>query len=30
MVSNSGTHFTGKNREYNGTIAPGASVTFGF
>ncbi|AZQ75722.1 chitinase [Streptomyces luteoverticillatus] len=30
LVSNSGTHFTGKNREYNGTIAPGASVTFGF
>ncbi|MGW1075218.1 glycosyl hydrolase family 18 protein [Streptomyces sp. NPDC002537] len=30
LLSSSGSHFTAKNREYNGTIAPGASVTFGF
>ncbi|MFF7727344.1 glycosyl hydrolase family 18 protein [Streptomyces sp. NPDC008001] len=30
LLTNSGSHYTAKNREYNGTIAPGASVTFGF
>ncbi|MCA6095839.1 cellulose-binding domain-containing protein, partial [Streptomyces sp. SCA3-4] len=30
LVTSSGTHHTAKNREYNGTVAPGASVTFGF
>ncbi|MGK5546533.1 glycosyl hydrolase family 18 protein [Streptomyces sp. URMC 127] len=30
LLTSSGSHFTAKNREYNGTIAPGASVTFGF
>ncbi|MEU1378249.1 glycoside hydrolase family 18 chitinase [Streptomyces triculaminicus] len=30
LVSGSGGHVTAKNREYNGTVAPGASVTFGF
>ncbi|MCD9144301.1 glycoside hydrolase family 18 chitinase [Streptomyces albireticuli] len=30
LITSSGTHHTAKNREYNGTIAPGASVTFGF
>ncbi|MEU3876815.1 MULTISPECIES: glycoside hydrolase family 18 chitinase [Streptomyces] len=30
LVTNSGGHYTAKNREYNGTIAPGASVSFGF
>ncbi|MFF4404418.1 glycosyl hydrolase family 18 protein [Streptomyces sp. NPDC001404] len=30
LISNSGTHYTAKNRDYNGSIAPGASVTFGF
>ncbi|MEV5984845.1 glycoside hydrolase family 18 chitinase [Streptomyces sp. NPDC052051] len=29
-VTNSGTHWTAKNKSYNGGIAPGASVTFGF
>ncbi|MFI9807501.1 glycosyl hydrolase family 18 protein [Streptomyces sp. NPDC052301] len=29
-VTNSGTHWTAKNKSYNGTIAPGASVSFGF
>ncbi|MET7573021.1 glycoside hydrolase family 18 chitinase [Streptomyces sp. NPDC005492] len=29
-VSNSGNHWTAKNKSYNGTIAPGASVSFGF
>ncbi|MCQ8768866.1 glycosyl hydrolase family 18 protein [Streptomyces telluris] len=30
LLTSSGSHHTAKNREYNGTIAPGASVTFGF
>ncbi|WP_229891113.1 glycoside hydrolase family 18 chitinase [Streptomyces mashuensis] len=30
LVSSSGGHYTAKNREYNGSIAPGASVSFGF
>ncbi|MEU5429999.1 glycoside hydrolase family 18 chitinase [Streptomyces olivoreticuli] len=30
LITGSGTHFTAKNREYNGAIAPGAAVTFGF
>ncbi|MFF8478794.1 glycosyl hydrolase family 18 protein [Streptomyces sp. NPDC015414] len=29
-VTNSGTHWTAKNKSYNGGIAPGASVSFGF
>lgn len=29
-VTSSGTHWTAKNKSYNGAIAPGASVTFGF
>ncbi|MHB9859014.1 glycosyl hydrolase family 18 protein [Streptomyces sp. YIM S03343] len=29
-VSSSGTHWTAKNKSYNGSIAPGASVSFGF
>ncbi|MFC9281263.1 glycosyl hydrolase family 18 protein [Streptomyces collinus] len=29
-VANSGTHWTAKNKSYNGTLAPGASVSFGF
>ncbi|MEU1594465.1 glycoside hydrolase family 18 chitinase [Streptomyces sp. NPDC005708] len=29
-VTNSGTHWTAKNKSYNGTLAPGASVSFGF
>lgn len=29
-VTNSGTHWTAVNKSYNGTLAPGASVTFGF
>ncbi|MEV6054146.1 glycoside hydrolase family 18 chitinase [Streptomyces sp. NPDC052107] len=29
-VTSSGTHWTAKNKSYNGTIAPGASVSFGF
>ncbi|MFJ8039188.1 glycosyl hydrolase family 18 protein [Kitasatospora sp. NPDC096147] len=29
-VTSSGTHWTGKNKGWNGTLAPGASVTFGF
>ncbi|MET9121494.1 glycoside hydrolase family 18 chitinase [Streptomyces sp. NPDC004528] len=29
-VTNSGTHWTAKNKSYNGTLAAGASVTFGF
>ncbi|WP_445280947.1 glycosyl hydrolase family 18 protein [Streptomyces sp. DSM 118148] len=29
-VTNSGNHWTAKNKSYNGTIAPGASVSFGF
>ncbi|OII68592.1 glycoside hydrolase family 18 chitinase [Streptomyces sp. CC77] len=29
-VTNSGTHWTAKNKTWNGTLAPGASVTFGF
>ncbi|MFG2265124.1 glycosyl hydrolase family 18 protein [Streptomyces sp. NPDC048720] len=29
-VTNSGTHWTAKNKSYNGSIAPGASVSFGF
>jgi hypothetical protein len=30
LITNSGQTVTAKNREYNATIAPGASVTFGF
>ena len=30
LITTSGQHVTAKNRDYNGTIAPGASVTFGF
>ncbi|QLE74002.1 chitinase [Streptomyces rectiverticillatus] len=30
LLTSSGSHYTAKNREYNGAIAPGASVTFGF
>src|SRR5436305_1377537 len=30
LVSSGGNHYTAKNREYNGTIAAGASVSFGF
>ncbi|MEU6401193.1 glycoside hydrolase family 18 chitinase [Streptomyces sp. NPDC046985] len=29
-VTNSGTHWTAKNANYNGALAPGASVSFGF
>ena len=29
-VTGSGNHWTGKNKSYNGTLAPGASVSFGF
>ncbi|MFC3575562.1 glycoside hydrolase family 18 chitinase [Streptomyces yaanensis] len=29
-VTNSGTHWIAKNKSYNGTLAPGASVSFGF
>ncbi|MFE5403782.1 glycosyl hydrolase family 18 protein [Streptomyces sp. NPDC004596] len=29
-VTNSGNHWTAKNKSYNGSIAPGASVSFGF
>ncbi|MEU6863781.1 glycoside hydrolase family 18 chitinase [Streptomyces sp. NPDC046876] len=29
-VTSSGTHWTGKNKSYNGTLAPGATVSFGF
>ncbi|MGW2964319.1 glycosyl hydrolase family 18 protein [Streptomyces sp. NPDC001220] len=29
-VTSSGTHWTAKNKSYNGSIAPGASVSFGF
>ncbi|MGV4983966.1 glycosyl hydrolase family 18 protein [Streptomyces sp. NRAIS4] len=29
-VTSSGNHWTAKNKSYNGTIAPGASVSFGF
>jgi hypothetical protein len=30
LITTSGQHVTAKNREYNGTVAPGTSVTFGF
>ncbi|GAB1642859.1 chitinase [Krasilnikovia sp. MM14-A1259] len=30
LLTTSGQHFTFTNREYNGTVAPGASVSFGF
>jgi chitinase len=30
LLTSSGQHFTFTNRNYNGTIAPGASVSFGF
>ncbi|GAA5177780.1 hypothetical protein GCM10023322_03310 [Rugosimonospora acidiphila] len=30
LITTSGQHVTAKNRDYNGTVAPGASVTFGF
>ncbi|MFJ9337760.1 glycosyl hydrolase family 18 protein [Streptomyces sp. NPDC101733] len=29
-VTNSGTHWTGKNVGWNGTLAPGATISFGF
>ncbi|MDQ0774480.1 chitinase [Streptomyces aurantiacus] len=29
-VTSSGTHWTGKNKSWNGTLAPGASISFGF
>ncbi|MEU8970398.1 glycoside hydrolase family 18 chitinase [Streptomyces monashensis] len=29
-VTNAGNHWTAKNKSYNGTLAPGASVSFGF
>ncbi|WP_405658592.1 glycosyl hydrolase family 18 protein [Streptomyces sp. NBC_00079] len=29
-VTSSGTHWTARNKSYNGSIAPGASVSFGF
>ncbi|AYN39377.1 chitinase [Streptomyces dangxiongensis] len=29
-VTNSGTHWTAKNKSYNGSIGPGASISFGF
>ncbi|WP_256639479.1 glycoside hydrolase family 18 chitinase [Streptomyces murinus] len=29
-VTNSGNHWTAKNKSYNGALAPGASVSFGF
>ncbi|GAB2858114.1 glycoside hydrolase family 18 chitinase [Streptomyces deserti] len=29
-VTNSGTHWTARNKSWNGTLAPGASVSFGF
>jgi chitinase len=29
-VTSSGNHWTGKNKSYNGTLAPGASISFGF
>ncbi|MFJ9542791.1 cellulose binding domain-containing protein [Streptomyces sp. NPDC101225] len=30
LLTRSGTHYTFKNREYNGTLAPGASASFGW
>jgi chitinase len=30
LLTQSGSHYTFKNRDYNASIAPGASVTFGF
>ncbi|WP_439679526.1 glycosyl hydrolase family 18 protein [Embleya sp. MST-111070] len=30
LITSSGTHYTAKNRNYNGSVAPGASVKFGF
>jgi len=30
LLTQSGSHYTFKNREYNGTLAPGASVSFGW
>jgi len=30
LMTSSGSRYTFKNREYNGTLAPGASTTFGF
>ena len=30
LVSQSGTHVTATNREYNGTLTSGASTSFGF
>jgi hypothetical protein len=30
LITSSGSHQTAVNREYNGTVAPGASVSFGF
>jgi chitinase len=29
-VTSSGTHWTARNKSYNGTLAPGASISFGF
>ncbi|GAA1795815.1 chitinase [Planosporangium flavigriseum] len=30
LITSSGNRYTAKNREYNGTVAPGASASFGF
>ena len=30
LLTQSGSHYTFKNRDYNGSVAPGASVSFGF
>ncbi|MCZ0990541.1 cellulose binding domain-containing protein [Streptomyces diastatochromogenes] len=30
LLTQSGSHYTFKNREYNGSLAPGASTTFGW
>jgi chitinase len=30
LITSSGNHYTAKNRDYNGNVAPGASVSFGF
>jgi chitinase len=30
LITQSGNHYTAKNREYNATVAPGATATFGF
>src|SRR5207248_7963646 len=30
LISSNGNHYTAKNREYNGTVAPNGTVSFGF